>query len=106
MKAPKKLILNKEPQVLTSFPNQNNKHIDYVLTYKYSENVNDEDFKRNELVRKSFLDRLRNEEIEIDFIKFKKKNEYNVYILLHSPIKRLLLEAEKIKHEMRINPVC
>jgi hypothetical protein len=105
MATSKSLILSSDPQIVTSFPNQNDKHIDYVITYKYSDNDNPTELKKNELVRKSFLDCLREQEIEIKYIQFRAKNEHIVYILLHCPMHRLFLEAEKMKHEMRIDPV-
>jgi hypothetical protein len=98
-------IVNTHPQLPTSFPNQNSKHIDYVLTYKYNLNGNQTEFNKNELVRRSFLDRLRGEGLEIEFLRYKEKNNVNVFALLHCPVERLLIEAERLKFQMPIKQV-
>ena len=91
------------PQFATSFPNKNEKHIDYVIAYKDNENNKNVAFK--EAVRKEFFDKLTEENVEIEFLEFKTNKENHVYALLHCPDDRLMAEAEKIKLAMKINKV-
>ena len=94
------------PQSLTCFPNQNHKHIDYVIAYKYNESEkNHKEFIRKEIVRRIFFDRLREETLELEFLAFKEDKKIQVYILIHCPMERLFIEAEKLKHQCRLNSV-
>jgi hypothetical protein len=100
------LIVTTHPQLHTSFPNQNSKHIDYVLTYKYNLHSSQAEFNKNDLVRKSFIDRLRSEGLEVEFLRYKEKNNVTVFVLLHCPVERLLIEAERLKFQIPIKQVC
>ena len=92
-----------EPHI-TCFPNDNTKHIDYVIFYKYSDQKKDKnDFELKEANREKFLNILKNERLIINKeIEFTIKNQVHQYILLHCPTERLLQQAEKIKLEMGI----
>lgn len=95
-------------QVLTSLPNANDKHIDYVLVYR---NIADDDTKINRRFkrkcnenRKRFFERLEKETFEIKNIQMDdEKNE--VYALLHCSTERLLKEAEYTNLEMKLKKV-
>jgi hypothetical protein len=96
-------------QVLTSLPNANDKHIDYVLVYR---NIADDDTKINRRFkrkcienRKRFFERLEKETFEIKKIQMDdEKNEF-VYALLHCSTERLLKEAEYTNLEMKLKKV-
>lgn len=96
-------------QVLTSLPNANDKHIDYVLVYR---NIADDDAKINRRFkrkctenRKRFFERLEKETFEIKNIQMDdEKNEF-VYALLHCSTERLLKEAEYTNLEMKLKKV-
>lgn len=93
----------KQAQLLTTFPNDNQKRIDYVIAYKYDQkDQDDESFQKKEAVRQEFLKLLHNETINVYTIKFRKKDDWHVYYLLNCPIDRLLDEAERVKLEMKI----
>jgi hypothetical protein len=92
-------------QILTSFPNSNAKHIDYVIAYK--EGNNDDPDKKAEIesMRNAFFEALVNETIDISYIRFEKNEQIQVYALLHCPVERLLKEAEAMKLEMKLKNV-
>lgn len=107
-----------EPQIPTRFPNDNSKHIDYVITYKYDKRFDEEnahenesqkkarqDFMKKEEVRKNFLKRLVDEGFDVATTQFLIGDHVNVYILLNCKIERLLQEAERVRLEMRLNNV-
>lgn len=94
-------------QILTSFPNDNSKHIDYVLIYRdLNDTGNDDDFRfkcRNS--RKKFFDRLAAESFEIYNIDVNRSKSTYTYVLLHCKTDRLLMEAEHINLEMKLKTV-
>jgi hypothetical protein len=94
-------------QDLRCFPNDNSKSIDYVIAYSYSkDDVDKKDFKFKEDVRRKFLDLLKEETVDVYKIRnLESNNEYKVFILLHCSIDRLLLEAERVRLEMKISNV-
>lgn len=99
-------LVDHNHQVLTSFPNNNDKRIDYVIYYNYElKKTHRAEFGKIELVRKSFFDRLKEEGLEIQFIRMKEDDELHVYVLIHCPVPRLLREAERLKFEMRLKNV-
>lgn len=95
-------------QCLTSFPDENNKHIDYVIVYK---KFNDTELKnkkklRTHRMRELFFDKLEKETLEIYEIKFTdEKGDPYVYALLHCPIERLLEEAAQLNYEIKLKNV-
>ena len=90
-------------QITTSFPNENEKQIDYVIVYKDNEKNKNVAYKMQ--VRDEFFEKLRQENVEVKFIEFKTGNEIRVYALIHCPNERLMVEAEKIKLRLPINSV-
>ena len=61
-----------EPLIYTSFPNDNKKRIDYVITYKLKEKEEEEfSFKKKELHRKLFFAQAAKESIETCVLNFK-----------------------------------
>ena len=90
-------------QITSSFPNENEKQIDYVIVYKDNEKNKNVAYKMQ--VRDEFFQKLRQENVEVKLIEFKTKNEIHVYALIHCPNERLMIEAEKIKLRMPINNV-
>ena len=93
-------------QKLTSFPNNNEKRIDYVITYEFdAEDEQKEIFKAKERKREAFLKKLQNETIEIYKIRREEKKSVQIFYLMHCPMKRLFEEAERIKLEMKISNV-
>jgi hypothetical protein len=99
------LDADSEVQNPTCFPNQNGKQIDYVLFYKYNLNTPPAEFNRHELVRKTFLDRVIGEGIELEYLRYRKDSSINVFVLLHCPVERLLSEAERLKLQMNLKKV-
>ena len=94
-------------QILTSFPNTNDKHIDYVLVYENLDSVPNGRFKKKCLAnRKIFFDRLQKESFEIYTLEAKSKNDDMTYALLHCATERLLKQAEYINLEMKLKMVC
>lgn len=98
---------NEDLQILTSFPNFNNKHIDYVIVYEV---INENEFKDLEKVkirkkRDEFFMQLIVESFEIYNIKIDYENKNFIYALLHCPTVRLLEEAEAMRLEMRLRNV-
>ncbi|CAF0718472.1 unnamed protein product [Brachionus calyciflorus] len=98
-----RICLMEEPQITTSFPNNNQKRIDYVIFYKYSDDeTNNQDFEEKQKFRKKFLESISEESIEYYDLKFNRQNEKHHFLLLHCPLKRLFKEAENLKLEMRL----
>lgn len=96
----------KESQNASYFPNDNSKHIDYVLCYKqtnekeFGTQKNLKEWNKNkflEILEKDFS--IINEEIKYEN---DEKTETHEFILLHCPLEHLLKQAEKIRLEMRI----
>ena len=86
-------------QLLTSFPNANEKHIDYVLVYQNLDSAPNSRFKKKCLAnRKIFFDRLQKESIEVQTIEAKSSKEDLIYALLHCDTERLLKQAEYINN--------
>ena len=96
-------ILKQAPQITTSFPNENDKQIDYVIAFKDNENNKNVEFK--DAVRDEFFQKLRQEGLEVKLIEFKTEKEFHTYALLHCPNDRLMIEAEKLKLPVKINKV-
>ena len=89
-------------QIGTSFPGDNNKHIDYVIKYKHE--YDDASTKQKRI---NFFNRLKEEGLETYEIKIENKDEKcdTVYVLVNCSLDRLLKEAENIKLEMRLKTV-
>lgn len=93
------------PQSPTSFPSQNKKHIDYVVTYKDHTDDNQEKRAKKVKERKIFFDKLQEEGLEVEILEFGTGEELHNYALIHCPLERLMVEAEKIKLNMKLNDV-
>ena len=96
-----------EYQSCTSLPNCNQKHIDYVIRYTLDLDDNSID-KKNVLKKiyvKLFLDELKKEKIEVFTLEAKSIHMKHVFVMLHCPMERLLVEAEKTKLEMQLKNV-
>ena len=95
------------PQNLTSFPNQNEKHIDYVIYYEKLDDVdvNDSDSLKKDTARKAFFAALKAENIDVYEIEEKQDEKTFIFALLHCSIERLLEEAELTRHEMVLKNV-
>ena len=94
------------PQSPTSFPSQNKKHIDYVITYKDHADDNQEKRAKKTKERKIFFEKLQEEEgLEVEILEFGTGEELHNYALIHCPLERLMTEAEKIKLNMKLNDV-
>ena len=95
-----------ELQVLTCFPNDNSKEIDYVIYYQYGlGDQTKEEFLQKEKIREQYLARLKEESLETYKLSYNDDNDMKVFILIHCPIDRLLAEAERVKLDMKINNV-
>ena len=94
-------------QLLTSFPNRNDKNIDYVLVYDKLEVTNFDTFENKQkwTVRRAFFDRLRAEKIDTYVIEQNKYNKTLVFALLSCSKERLLEEAELIRLELTLKNV-
>jgi hypothetical protein len=93
-----------EKQILTSIPNENNKHIDYVIGFKHLKETNKKK-KHVDKVRHDFLHQIQRESIELYSIEFENNGKTFEYILLHCPHERLLKEAQLIRLEMKLKNV-
>ena len=92
-----------EAQNLTSFPNQNRKHIDYVLVFEEEKPSAEEEIKK--AIRQAFNEALKNESFEIYRIEHACDNKKLIFILLNCPDERLLDEAEIMKIQMTLKNV-
>jgi len=102
--ADQKMNTKSKIQITTSFPNENEKRIDYVIVYKVSDEESGDKF-INDAIRDEFFQKLRQEKIEVKLIEFKNEKQNLIYAILHCPNERLMVEAEKIKLAVRINKV-
>ena len=94
-------------QSLTSFPNQNDKHIDYVLVYEKPTRA-DNDFTlghKKETARRAIFAALKAEKFDVLDIEDTHGGKTVVYSLLHCSIERLLEEAEITRLEMVLKNV-
>lgn len=91
-------------QMSSRFPNDNLKHIDYVIKYEEKEPEDHEQLE-HESYRKLFFDEIKNQSIQIYLLEVKSQGKRYIYALLHCPIERLLAEAEAIKLEMNLKTV-
>ena len=98
-----KISFDLNKQILTSFPNLNEKHIDYVIVYKVLEETieNEQCLK----TREDFFKQLQKESFDIYNINAEEKDEQVVYCLLHCQASRLLHEAENIHLRMQLKHV-
>jgi hypothetical protein len=95
-----------DTQRLNCFPNSNEKHIDYVISCRYNESdEGSPSFEHKEAIRNHFVERLKEESIEVYVIREKERDKIAVFYLVHCPPERLLIEAERVKLEMKIADV-
>jgi hypothetical protein len=96
-------------QKLTCFPNQNDKHIDYVVVYEEEILPQGGELKQQSenlmRMRENFFAKLRQEQFEIYFIESMEDKKKTVYALLHCSLERLYEEAEAFRLEMRLKNV-
>ena len=94
-------------QILTSFPNSNNKHIDYVILYESNDKYDmiSAQMLKAEQRREQFFQQLKQETFEIYNIEQVKDDRKYVFCLLHCPVKRLMREAEFMQLEMKLKNV-
>lgn len=94
-------------QIYTSFPNANQKQIDYVI--KYSLDLGEADHSRDlsdkENLINLFLDELSNEALEVYRLEIKTNKKKHFFILVHCPLERLLAECEPSKLIMKLKHV-
>ena len=98
--SPSNVTIKVDPQLLTSFPNSNEKLIDYVIAYE-----KDEQSEKKKLIQAAFFTRLKNEGFEIYEIEHKHEKKTHVYALLNCSMERLLEEAELTRLELIIKNV-
>lgn len=126
-------IVDRQPQILTHFPNDNSKRIDYVVAYKYDRKHDHQqpvaangggqqqqqhsidvdsdarrerdEFEEREDLRRKFVLKLQEEGFDVEFLRRNHSDYVSVYMLLHCNVERLLKEAERTKLEMRLNNV-
>ena len=92
------------PQLLTSFPNQNNKLIDYVIVYEKNDHENHEHYQRKE-IQKAFFNKLKSQGFEIYELEHKHGEKNVIFALLNCSMDRLLEEAELSRLEMMLKNV-
>ena len=98
-----KNTFHKKQQILTSFPKDNEKHIDFVIVYDELEETPE-----NEqcLIKQiEFFTELKKESFAIYNIGPTVNGEKRSYALLHCGTERLLKEAENIRLKMKIKDV-
>ncbi len=94
------------PQLLTSFPNQNNKTIDYVILYERLEENIDENLGKKEIVQKAFFNNLASQGFEIYELEKRLEGKTIVYALLNcNSMDRLLEEAELVRLYLKLKNV-
>jgi formylmethanofuran dehydrogenase subunit E len=103
--SPTNVTIRVNPQLLTSFPNSNEKLIDYVIVYEKLDNENDEHSAKKKLIQTAFLTKLKNGGFEIYEIEHKHEKKTHVYALLNCSNDRLLEEAELSRLDMIIKNV-
>ena len=99
-------LIHNEPQKLTSFPNDNSKHIDYVIVY--GEVMNQDESIENSKARyyrEAFFELLKREGLEMHYLEENRSKQKRVYALIHCPLEKLLIEAESINLRMPLKDV-
>jgi hypothetical protein len=98
----------KAGQILTSFPNDNEKHIDYVILYKQFSDAELKSRKKQriERMRQLFFEKLRRESFDIYYLNFLDVDNQNyVYALLNCSTERLLEEFSHLNYELQLKNV-
>jgi len=93
------------PQLLTSFPNQNDKLIDYVIVYEKPGDEKEKHSERKKIVQKAFFDKLKLQGFDIYEIEDEHDEKRIVFALLNCSMDRLLEEAELSRLELIIKNV-
>ena len=86
-------------QVLTNFPNDDTKRIDYVIVF---EKLDDP---QKNLVRNALYAKLKEESFDIYAIEGENKSKKYIYWLLHCSKERLYKEAELTRLEVKLKNV-
>jgi len=102
---PTNVTLDVNLQLLTSFPNQNEKLIDYVLVYDKLDETQHTKSQSKLIARRAFFDKLKEEKFSIYEIEHKCENKTKIYALLNCSTERLLEEAELVRLEMILKNV-
>lgn len=94
---------NSKRQILTSFPDQNEKHIDFVIAYEQLNNSPED----QECLKKraEFFKELEKESFNIYDINPQSTHDKFGYVLLNCSTERLLREAESIHLKMPLKEV-
>jgi hypothetical protein len=82
------------PQLLTSFPNQNEKLIDFVIAYEKLADENGGADVNRKIVQKAFFHKLKIEGFDIYEMEHTHKEKIKIFALLSCSMDRLLEEAE------------
>ena len=94
---------------LNYFPNDQKKHIDYVIQFKDGPGTDPDQNPEYRRIRQKFINQLiENEKFEIETIVKKKdhpQNTKSTYLLLNCPLERLMAEAERMKMEIPLKNV-
>jgi hypothetical protein len=92
-----------EQQLLTHYPDDNLKQIDYIIKFKPPKRI------EVQYRIEAFFKEIISHQIQVKYLNVRNiKNENNddfTYALLHCPLERLLIEAETIKLEMDLKKV-
>ena len=105
VQTPTNVTIKVNPQLLTSFPNQNDKLIDYVIVYEKPGDEKEKHFERKKIVQKAFFDKLKSQGFDIYEIEDKHHEKTIVFALLNCSMDRLLEEAELSRLELIIKNV-
>lgn len=99
---------NNEQQLLTHYPDDNLKKIDYIIKFKPPKRV-EVQYRIEAFFKEIISHQIQVKYLNVRNIKNIKDNENNddfTYALLHCPLERLLIEAETIRLEMDLKKVC
>lgn len=99
---PRKAAFQK--QFANTFPNQNDKPIDYVIVFEKLDRA-DEKSRFIIDIRDAFFSELKKESFELYYVDYKNGSTTQTYALLHCSADRLYKEAENIKLAMRLKEV-
>ena len=101
----KSVSIKFNPQLLNSFPNQNDKTIDYVIVYEKPEDDKDDHIQRRKIVQEAFFDKLKSQGFDVYEIEHKHYEKSMTFVLLNCSMDRLLEEAELSRVELIIKNV-
>ena len=91
---------------LNYFPNDQTKHIDYVIYYEDKPNIKNKEEKKE--MREKIKKLIENEGFDIHQIEWKsnkQENSKSIYLLLNCSLERLMQEAERMHLEIPLKDV-